>query len=118
MGDHFAADFGEAAEAAFDVEEAVVIDMADITGTEPGVVGEDTGGAFEVVEVTREDVRAFEPDHALLVERKGGVGFGVGDADGEAGHELADGAGAVAGELGGAGDGEGRRKGEVDVGDG
>jgi hypothetical protein len=91
VGDHFAADFGEAFEAAFDVEEAIGVHAAEVAGFEPFFL-EDVGGGFGSIEVTAEDIGTFEPDHAGFVEGEWFVGIGIGDAQGDAGEELADGA--------------------------
>ncbi len=73
------------------MEEAVVIDAADVAGVEPAVF-EDFFGFFGVVEVSGEDVGAFEADDALLADGELAAGDGIDDADGEAGEEVADGA--------------------------
>lgn len=111
--DHFAADFGEAGEAAFDEKETVVVHAGEVAGAKPAVGGEDFGAANGVVEVAGEDVGAFDPQHAGVVEGEGGVGLGIGDADGLTGEKFADAAGAVGGLDGVAG---ARRFGVVEVG--
>ncbi len=117
VGDHFAGDFGEAGDAAFDDEEAVVVHAADIAGFEPAVL-DDALGEVGAVEVAEEDVAALHPDDAGLVEGGGFFGGGVGDADGDAWEEVADGAVAVLEELRGIVVGGGGGGGEVDVGGG
>ena len=43
VGHHFAADFGEAGDAAFDEEEADFIHVADVAGAEPAVLDDAVG---------------------------------------------------------------------------
>ena len=99
VGHHFAADFGEARASAGEAEEAVEVDGTEVSGFEPAVA-EDAGVELGALDVAVEDVGAAEPDHALLREGEADVVvIRVGDAHGEAGQDVADGAELVAGHV-------------------
>ena len=69
MRDHLAADFGEAAEAAGDVDEAVGVELGDVAGDVPAVV-HDFGSFFGLVHVALHDVGAFDQQHAGGADRQ------------------------------------------------
>ena len=60
VGNHFAGDLGETRDAPLDVEEAVGIEVTDIAGAEPAVLGKDFLAAFLVAEIAGENVGSLE----------------------------------------------------------
>src|SRR5205814_9820616 len=88
-------DLAEARQAALNVQEAVAVHTADVTGAEP-IVFDDLLSFLRVLQIPREDIGAFEPDHAALVDAERLISLRIRNAHCHACQKLPDAAWPVA----------------------
>ena len=103
VGNHFAADFAEAAKAIGDAQESVFIDGGDIAGVVPAVV-QDFCRFFRTIQVANHDIGSADEEKTGFIDGKGFAGVGIDDAYADSGKRMADGAtlGTNLTEVGGA----------------
>src|ERR1700722_5353952 len=102
VGNHFSADFAEAAEAVGDAQESVFVLGGDVAGVVPAVF-QNFGGFLRKVQITDHHVRPAHEQQPRLVHGESFAGIRINDADTDSRERMADSAalGSHLAEIGG-----------------